>query len=381
MSPPVLNWPGHRILVSLGRDERLPQRRKDGIRVATGSLQTMTHLWPLSLLLFALLSPGSARAATGVDAARTAAQARRQELNSLRSRQMELRRQLGELGGRIDALKSRSKAATLLGGELQTALQQSQSLSAQLTGLAQQVSSTEAAAHQDDLGLLEALSAQLTSLRSELDRSRERDARRRLLADLRKLRAEREQLRARLPAASLPGLPSSGPATGSEDDPEDLLEQADATRDSEDKVRRELKSLEGRIVEAREERELDRRMTEFLGDEALLDEGDRRLRAKTEVLSTASAPDKSLAATPGEPSAGPPQDRAPSPAPASVEVTRVPSSSADLGSLGSSGLRAPGAAASGDLATLESQQARLRSLAEQLKQRADALEARARQLH
>jgi len=86
-------------------------------------------------------------------------------------------------------------------------------------------------------------------------------ARRQLIVQMRSLRAEREQVRAALPAASVPALE----APRSSDNPEDLLEQADAARDNEDKVRRELRALEGRIAETREERAFDRRLNDFLG--------------------------------------------------------------------------------------------------------------------
>jgi hypothetical protein len=73
------------------------------------------------------------------------------------------------------------------------------------------------------------------------------------------------------------------------DDPEDLLEQADLLKDNEDKVRQQLKSLEKRITEAKEERELDGRVRQFLGEESLFDEQDRRLRVRRESVEAAGA--------------------------------------------------------------------------------------------
>src|SRR5258706_516234 len=82
-----------------------------------------------------------------------------------------------------------------------------------------------------------------------------------LLARMRALRKERDQVRAQLPAARLPQVKAEA-----SDDPADLLEQADALRDTQDKVASRLKALERRIVEVKRERELDRRMGEFLGE-------------------------------------------------------------------------------------------------------------------
>ena len=71
------------------------------------------------------------------------------------------------------------------------------------------------------------------------------------------------------------------------DDPEDLLEQADLVKDNEDKVRKELKTVEKRIAEAKEERALDTRVRQFMGEDALFDEQDRRLRVHRESVEAA----------------------------------------------------------------------------------------------
>src|SRR5438132_790421 len=82
--------------------------------------------------------------------------------------------------------------------------------------------------------------------RGDFDRQTDRAARTRLIGQMRGLRAEREQVRAALPAAKLPALEAVRPS----DDPEDLLEQADLLKDNEDKVRKQLQTLEQRIAEA-----------------------------------------------------------------------------------------------------------------------------------
>ena len=73
--------------------------------------------------------------------------------------------------------------------------------------------------------------------------------------------------------------PLSGTAS---DDPAELLEQADAVRDAEDKVRQRMEQLQTRIHELKDERDLDRRMNDFLGEESIFDEQDRRLRLRNE---------------------------------------------------------------------------------------------------
>jgi hypothetical protein len=60
-------------------------------------------------------------------------------------------------------------------------------------------------------------------------------------------------------------------------------------RDREDQVRKQLKSLEVRIAERKDERDLDRRVNQFLGEESFFDDSDRRLRGRREVTIPADA--------------------------------------------------------------------------------------------
>jgi hypothetical protein len=159
-----------------------------------------------------------------------------------------------------------------------------------LSDLGSQLSTREAALESANLTLLDALSTELARLRAEFDRQANREVRKQLIDSMRKLRAEREALRQALPAARLPALDTLKPS----DDPEELLEQADLLRDNEEKLRRELKSLEARIAERREEQELDRRVQRFMGEESMFDDADRRLRVQRTVTTPATAPTQSM---------------------------------------------------------------------------------------
>ena len=191
----------------------------------------------------------------------------------------------------------------------------------------------------------------------------------------------------------------------SSDDPEDLLEQADALRDSEDKVRQRLQALRTRITEVREERELDRRMSDFLGEESMFDEQDRRLRVRfdssTRSISVETSqrsgggffgsPQESLSggyasAFPGcRRSAGrrgggvtsPDTGGGTGPVESPPPVFRASDARPQVGTVRAQVL------ASGnpeDLRGLESEAARLESLARELDSRAKSLERRAREL-
>jgi prefoldin subunit 5 len=240
------------------------------------------------LLSLCLLSV-PAWAAGQVDALRAQTKSLQEQVTSLRHEQLSRRNELSQLSARIETLKAEKKGALLGGGELDRALKQSQELSGSLTELAGRMSSREAELETAELALVDSLSASLSDLRARYDRLTDRGQRREVLEQMKALKSERERLRAALPAAKLPTL-----AVKPSDDPEELLEQADLLRDNEEKVRRELKALKTRQAEARQERELDRRVRGFLGEESMFDDQDRRLRLERQSLSS----------TPASPTAG-----------------------------------------------------------------------------
>lgn len=239
-----------------------------------------------ALLLTACLFALPGWAAGSLDALRSGSRGAREQVSSLRAEQLKQRGELSTLSSRIETLKAESKGKLLPGGELDAALKRSQELSGALSELAQQVSGREAELEAANLALLDGLSSELSRLRADFDRQGDRAVRKGLIAQLRKLRAERDALRQTLPAAKIPTLDAVRPS----DDPEELLEQADLLRDNEEKLRRELKTLETRIAERREEAELDRRVQRFMGEESMFDDGDRRLRVQRTITTPATAP-------------------------------------------------------------------------------------------
>mgnify|MGYP000879205568 CR=1 FL=1 len=237
------------------------------------------------LVTVACLLSLSAWAAGALEALRANSRALREQVSSLRASQLSQRNELSQLSARIEALKAQQKGKLLPGGELDSALKRSQELSGVLGGLASELSGRETALETANLALIDGLSSELNRARAEFDRQSNRDLRRALIADMRRLRAERDALRQTLPVSKLPALD-----TRPSDDPEELLEQADLLRDNEEKVRRQLQQLEARITERREELELDARMQRFLGEESMFDDGDRRLRVQRTTMTTLNAP-------------------------------------------------------------------------------------------
>ncbi len=314
----------------------------------------------LLTVLIVLCSSGSAAAGSELDPVRESAQKSRQQVSQLKRRQAELQRQLDEVVARIDQLKEQRRRNPLPGNELQTSLRRSQDLSRQLTEVAQSLSQADVVAQRQNLALLSALSEQLRQLRTQWDGNDKKDARQGVVAQMRALRTEREQIRALLPTATIP-VPAP---PRSSDDPEDLLEQSDALRDAEDKVREQLRALEVRIAEAREEHELDRRMKDFLGDEAMFDEQDRSFRVHRDL--EGGGP---LGASVSGRDSQPPQvnaeaaraaEKPPQPEDALRQIAHSP--------------------ANDSLESLEAQRARLRSVADDLREKARQVESRAREL-
>jgi prefoldin subunit 5 len=345
-------------------------------------------------------------AASGLDALRSEAQTGRAQVRELRERQQSLRAELNTLAGRIEQLKAEQRGRLVAGPELETALRRSQDLSGQLTGLAQSLAGAESEAERRNLALHSALSDELARVRAAWDATSDREARSRLIARMRGLRAERDAVRSALPPSRVPAL---NPAEAS-DDPEDLLEQADALRDSEDKVRQRLQALRARITEVREERELDRRMSDFLGEESMFDEQDRHMRlrfnASTRSISVDASPRRggSLFApgdsfagdpvgppasgdpTPGSGGTGTPHPGTPTP-PVDTDESptesyqpyshRATDSRPQVGTVRAQALASDNL---DDLRSLEQEAKQLESLARELDSRADSLERRAREL-
>jgi len=347
---------------------------------------------PLSTVLLCLLLGVPAWALTGLEAARSKAQAARTEMRGLRERQQSLRGELNGLAERIETLKAAQQGKLTPSAELDQALKRSQELSGTLTGLAQSVAGAEGESERAHMELHAALSEELSRVKGAWDSTENRQERARLLARMRELRAEREAVRAALPASQVPAL---GRADAS-DDPEDLLEQADALRDSEDKVRQRLKVLKARIVEVREERDLERRMNDFLGEEAMFDEQDRRLRLRVndeKAVEVETTPITRNTPFPG----GAVTDHAPvpvaaDPPPMTPELPDKPENSGQMPPANPirasdrrpqvNPIRAQELAAGDfdDLSSLEAQAKQLESLAGELDSRAKALERRVSEL-
>ncbi|MFT3840669.1 MAG: hypothetical protein QM723_27010 [Myxococcaceae bacterium] len=376
----------------------------------------------LAVLLALVMFVSPAFAASQLDALKATAASARQAVNDTRHEQMAKTQELNQLSGRIEALKANAKGKLLPGSELDSALKQSQELSGALTTLAQSLSEKEAALEQSNVALLTAMTDEMKALRAEFDRQTSHAGRAATIAKMKALKNEREQVRAAIPSAKVPSLANLKESDS--DDPTELLEQADQVRDDEDKVRSQLKALESRINEAKAERDLDSRMRQFSGEENLFDDQDRRLRVRRETFENAAGgttqnpttqqSDNQFGGTPNGPAPS-----APPPPKTTVGDTAGASRNNGLGAFGAAspvsldtsksanpqaggeytdgqgvthkfssandarpviGKQGSGSDDDDDLNELEVQRLKLKSLADQLKSRADSLQKKAAQL-
>lgn len=324
----------------------------------------------------------SASAAGAIDALRANAATSRTQVVELRGEQMAKRTELSSLSARIETLKAkRPNSLSPAGAELDSALKRSQELSGVLSGLAQRMAVFENELVASNTALLEGLSQELTRARADFDRQTDRAARRASIARMKQLRLEREAVRAALPVTQVPSLDTLKPS----DDPEELFEQAELMRDNEEKLAKELKSVETHLAERRDEQDLDRRVQRFLGEESMFDDQDRRLRMQrtlTTLESGATSAAGRSAASEAVPTAGSPGKGGSTPGAqadafggvdnSAVRVTSAVDARPQIGGVPSQTVRD-----ADDVASLDAQRLKLQRLVDELKSKAAALEKRA----
>ena len=210
-----------------------------------------------------------------------------------------LERQLAEQARRISRLKAQPRGVSR-DFQLKSALRSSQQLATRLTRLQSKLRSV--------VGQLRvAYDKAIASARARKDRPAAQRLRRRKRA-LEARIAGRTRPRGRLPARAV----SSNPY----DSPEDLEEKADLLKDSEDKVRRQLRQLEGRLVRLSRRARLSRHHREA-DDSPFLENVSRRTRRTRSSSGTlASAGDTSAKRDGKSNSLGNEASDSPGPAPA-----------------------------------------------------------------
>ncbi len=331
-------------------------------------------VWCARLAVAMLLAANPGFGASSLVTLRAASEQSFQQLTKLREEGTVTRGELDAVAAQIAQSKGQAKGKLLPGRQLQDLLRRSQELSNKLTNLATAIATQETELQHRNGLLLEALSQEIARLRHDWETSKGRDDRNDLVRAMRSLRSEQQRIRGTQPATTLPTFAGS---KASSDDPEDLLEQADTLRDSEDKVRRQLQALNAQIADAREQRDLERRMGEFLADQSIFDEHDRRFRTQAGGSSapTVGSPVSGVARSPGTvDSPASPSGQAPEAGRSSALTESVRRDQPPFSQI------QPGGRSQDNLQALEAERRRLESLARQLELQAQALEQRARAL-
>lgn len=317
----------------------------------------------VATVVFALALAGAAPTASAPELRAEVAEVA-SRLATAQAQRMELERSLKDVAQRIRAMKAKNVRGVFRGDDLDVLLRRSQELSSQVTvAIKAEILAGEALRASRGRLAIE-LDGELATLRRTWDAARNGTERQALVRQLRSLRTERDALRPAVPSPSVPAASEKA-----SDDPDDLIERADALYDSEDKLRREEAQLATRIEELRGERELERRMGDLLGEDALFNEHDRRLPS---ALPSVNSPGPLASDKPGKTAAGPTmRAETPSgPAPASPGPVRTK-------------IRPLADLRNGDDESLEQLAARrdqLRKLADDLHHRADEAVRTARSL-
>ena len=238
---------------------------------ARGLLKPIAAMTRLLAIAAAVLMLASTAQAAGLPQLRTEVAQADGKVATVRAQRVELQKSLDAVARQIEELKA-AKAGKLFGNaELDDLLKKSQAISSQMTDALKAENEAEEVLRGGQAKMVNELDSELSRLRARWDAAKTREERAGLVGQLKSLRAERDSLRSAMPATLVPHV-SDRPT----DDPEELLERADALLDAEDKLRREEAVLTKRIEELRAERDLERRMNEFMSEDSLFDEHDRR---------------------------------------------------------------------------------------------------------
>ncbi|HEY3445289.1 MAG TPA: hypothetical protein VGK67_02950 [Myxococcales bacterium] len=228
----------------------------------------MTRLLAIAAAVLMLASPAQAAPLPQLRAEVAQADGK---VASVRGQRLELQKSLDLVARQIEELKA-AKSGKLFGNaELDDLLKKSQAISSQMTDALKLENEAEEVLRGGQAMMVNELDSELARLRARWDAAKTREERSGLVGQLKALRAERDSLRRAMPSTMVPRV-SDRPT----DDPEELLERADALLDAEDKLRREEQALSKRIEELKAERDLERRMNEFMSEDSLFDEHDRR---------------------------------------------------------------------------------------------------------
>lgn len=250
-----------------------------GLLFIASEMKLVTSICLLSLLLPVAAAAQTSKALFDEISSRRVDIERIEEARSILSQERErLVRALEAGAQRIQRHKETHDAGGIIPDlDLQRMLAESRELSEQLAELNRQLDSLENAKRMARANLLSRYEKLVERLAEEARRSegRQRDE---LLNLLSRVRLERDDLRENPEAAPLPAERFGGDSLLGSEDPEELAERADAVRDEQDRLRRELSRLDRALAQQQADRRLDMEMRDFLSERSVFGEDSRTLR-------------------------------------------------------------------------------------------------------
>ena len=237
-----------------------------------------------SILLLSLLLPNAA-SADNVQALIDEISSRRVDMERLDEASAVLLREkrriewdLEDGARRIQRHKETHPAGKILPDlELGRMLAQSRDLSERLAELGRQINQLESEKRNTRQGLLDLYERLVERLAGQARQS-QGERRGGLLALLQRVRAERDALRDNPADAPLRPDRLFEESLLASDDPEELSESADAVRDEQDRLRRELLRLDRAVAQQQADRRLEMEMRDFLSERSVFGEESRTLK-------------------------------------------------------------------------------------------------------
>ena len=199
--------------------------------------------------------------------------------NAVQRHRDSVSRQHEALASQIKDIKENMDNSVLPNFSLESKLRKSQELSKTLTLLNRELQALKKAKRQR-LQQLDTAYTHLVDYIAKSAKTAPSDQRGQLIKLLAKARKERAAIRAQLSSDTGPVEPEKDldeKELLASDDPEELSERADAIRDEQDKLRKELALLDKRLRQLADEARLDREMKDFVGDQDIFNENSRVL--------------------------------------------------------------------------------------------------------
>jgi uncharacterized protein YoxC len=199
------------------------------------------------------------------------------QVKSLIANKNEIANKLNVLAEKIKDAKSDSSSKILPQLALQNMLQESQTLSDALLEINRKIKSKKETRRSLLTQLVQAYDIAIKLTARKITKTKG-NQQKELIAHLNQLRTERHLVRKQFAPDHRSQPPLDHEDLLKSEDPEELIERADAVKDEQDKLRRRLQAIDKRVAELAAESRLKRQLGNFLDDQTLFGEESRTLQ-------------------------------------------------------------------------------------------------------